>query len=237
MDTDSISVVRATQAEAIRSPALGPTDDLVHAAVLLAAGDAEPATSLLRSVPRKSASRDAAVAATHAAASCDPEFLHLVAEADQARDARQFERGEYAYWRALDLYPLHDGYRTQYAHCLKEQGKWAEAELHYRTALALGGPAGDLHRHIEACAQARGVAPCLPPDGTLGSDPIDLPPTLDDIQGLFAMLLHRGPASVEEALDLLRDCRRRRDVALALVAHPDFPRANPDLMTLLAQGG
>jgi tetratricopeptide (TPR) repeat protein len=235
MDTESITFDRSASVEATPVPPCGPSDDLARASVLLAAGEAEAATALLRGAPHRVASRDAGVIATLSAAAHDPEFLALVAEADGARDARQFEQGEFAYWRALNLYPLHYGYLTQYAHCLKEQGKWAEAEVQYRSALALGGPAGDLHRHIEACAHARGMPATLPGDAPHSSDPIDLPPTGEDVRGMLALFLHRGPVSTEEILTLLRDCPRRRDLALALVTHPDFGRANPDLMTLLAR--
>jgi tetratricopeptide (TPR) repeat protein len=212
-----------------------PADDLAFADVLFAAGEIEAATSELRTSPRKFGSRPDAVATTLAAAERDPGFRALVSEADAARDARDFARGEYLYWRALELYPLHHGYATQYAHCLKEQGKFAEAEGVYRSALALGGLAEDLHQHIAAVAAARGAAPALPTTGAAAADPLDLPPTREEVLVLFALLLHRSPASHDETLELLRTCPRRRDVALALIRRDEFARANTDLMVLLAE--
>jgi tetratricopeptide (TPR) repeat protein len=236
MATDTITLVRDGHAEtpSIAPIGAGPSDDLARAAVLIAAGESDDARLLLRALPGKAVSRTAAVASTLAATALDPEFLSLVARADAARDARDFAQGEFLYWSALNLYPLHCGYITQYAHCLKEQGKWVEAEANYRSALALGGPAADLHRHITACALARGAPACLPAEAPQPTDPIDLPPTLRDVTAMQALVLHRPPTGPEETLALLRDCPRRRDVALALVAMPEFTRANPDLMTLVA---
>lgn len=236
MATDSITLIREGRAEAppLAANMAGLSDDIARAAVLLAGGETGEALLLLRALPDKAASRAVAVETTLAATALDPEFLSLVAQADAARDARNFLQGEFLYWSALGLYRLHCGYITQYAHCLKEQGKWAEAEAHYRSALALGGPAADLHRHISACAQARDEPPSLPMPVPQAADPIDLPPTLNDVLDLLALLLHRAPTGPAESLSLLRDCPRRRDVVLALVAQAAFTRANPDLMTLLA---
>ncbi|MBR0670927.1 hypothetical protein [Neoroseomonas soli] len=211
------------------------TDDLAHADALFGAGQAEAAMAALRDLPRNLGSRPAAVAATLAAAGRDPEFRALVADADAARDARDFARGELLYWRCLQLYPLHYGYVTQYGHCLKEQGKTAQAEAIYRSALALGGAAEDLHQHIVAVAGARGAAPALLATDAPVADPLDLPPTREDVILLLALLLHRGPASNEETLELLRACPRRRDVALVLIGREEFARANTDLMVLLAE--
>jgi tetratricopeptide (TPR) repeat protein len=210
-------------------------NDLAFADVLAAAGEIEAATAELRTSPRRFGVRPDAVATTLSAAERDPGFRALVAEADAARDARDFTRGEYLYWRALALYPLHYGYATQYAHCLKEQGKFAEAEGVYRSALALGGAAEDLHEHITAVAAARGAEPALPTADLPVADPLDLRPTRNDVALLFALLLHRSPASHEETLDLLRACPRRRDVAQALIRRDEFARANTDLMVLLAE--
>lgn len=234
---ENITIIREERAEEAAHAAVprhGSRDDLAYARVLLAGGDAGAATALLRALPHHASSRPEAVVATLAAASLDPDFLALVANADAARDARDFVQGEYLYWRALGLYPLHHGYIAQYAHCLKEQGKVVEAESAYRAALALGGPADDLHRHIAACAASRGDPPALPAQVLRVAEPIDLPPTVDEAKHMLALFLHREPTSPEETLTLLRSCPRRRDIALALVARPEFARANPDLMTMLA---
>ena len=223
----------------VASPVAGRAvldDDLAFAGVLFAAGEIEAATTELRVSPRKFGARPDAVATTLAAAERDPGFRALVAEADAARDTRDFARGEYLYWRCLQLYPLHYGYATQYAHCLKEQGKFAEAEGVYRSALALGGVAEDLHQHIAAVAAARGAEPALPTTDAPVEHPLDLRPTRDEVLLLFALLLHRSPASHDETLELLRACPRRRDVALALIRRDEFARANTDLMVLLAEG-
>jgi hypothetical protein len=43
---------------------------------------------------------------------------------------------------------LHRGYAVQYAHCIKEQGKYFEAEQHYRDAFGLGEVSSDLLQHL-----------------------------------------------------------------------------------------
>lgn len=212
-------------------------DDLAEIDALFDASQAEASIARLRDLPRNLGSRPAAVAATLAAAERDPEFRALVTEADAARDERDFARGEFLYWRCLQLYPLHYGYVTQYGHCLKEQGKITEAETIYRSALALGGAADDLLRHIGALAAACGTALALPAMDAPSTDPFDLPPTREDVVVLMALLLHRGPPSHEELLELLRACPRRREVALALIERDEFARANTDLMVLLAEAG
>ncbi|MBW6398578.1 hypothetical protein KPL78_12005 [Roseomonas sp. HJA6] len=209
---------------------------LARAAVWLAAGKVASALRILRALPTLAATRAEAVTASIRAASHDPEFRELVLAADAARDGRDFARGEFLYWRCLGLYPLHHGYMTQYGHCLKEQGRLVDAELVYRSALALGGQAEDLHRHITAVAGLRGAAPNLPAPQPQGVDPIDEPPTARDVTRLFALLLNGGePANSVDVLDLLIACPRRRDVVLALLARPAFPLANHRLMALLAE--
>jgi tetratricopeptide (TPR) repeat protein len=220
-----------------RPPPPGGDNERARAEALLGEGRPGAALDLLRAAPLAATDRPAAVAASLAAAGRDPDFQAAVRDADAARDEGDFARGEFLYWRCLQLYPLHHGYLTQYGHCLKEQGKFAEAEAVYRSALALGAPADDLGRHIAAAAAAREADPALPAAAPDAAAPADLPPTLDEVALLLALLLQRGPASAEETLDLLRDCPTRADVALALVARPDFPRANADLLALLAETG
>jgi hypothetical protein len=78
----------------------------------------------------------------------DPEFVALVHEADQARNMRNYGRAMSAYSAALTLYPLQAGYRVQLAHMYKEEGRFEDAELHYRSAAALGVEVEHVREHL-----------------------------------------------------------------------------------------
>lgn len=96
------------------------------------AGGEELAASA-RTLPLLLADRQAAVDATLRLAREDRQFRQLVATADAARDHREWAVGEYNYWRALALYPLHRGYIIQYAHCIREQNKFPKRNVSIAT--------------------------------------------------------------------------------------------------------
>src|SRR5271166_921108 len=75
----------------------------------------------------------------------------LIALADRARDAGQWEAAAQFYRKVLDRYPRNSGTWVQYGHALKESGelrdpdKLAQAEKAYRTALSLDPGAADTY--------------------------------------------------------------------------------------------
>ncbi len=193
--------------------------DIAIARELLAAGREDAATVLLRGVPGRAVDRPAAALLTIAASQADPRFRALVAQADAERDARCWDTAEALYRDALALYPLHAGYLAQLGHCLKEQGAMAQAEVAYRSALALGAPSEPLEIHIRyvAAMQGDGEAPILPmPAAAVG--PLAHPPTAADIELLFLLLRRRRPDPVREVLALLRTAPTCGHVVEALSA-------------------
>lgn len=179
--------------------------DIAIARDLLAAGREDAATVLLRGVPGRAGSRPAAAMLTIAAGQADPRFAALVAQADAERDARCWDAAEVLYREALALYPLHAGYLVQLGHCLKEQDAMAEAEMAYRSGLALGAPREDVEAHIRHVCAAQGDAGAPVPDVPRTSvQPLAHAPTAADIELLFLLLRGRRPDPVREVLALLR---------------------------------
>jgi hypothetical protein len=201
---------------------------------------AEPAPALVEAPPRPRTVRSRAVAVIEAmaTASRDAAFRSLIAEADGMRDQRNWGQAEYLYWRALSLHPLHPGYRVQYGHALKEQARFADAEVAYRSAWALGEAGEDLRQHIIHVAAAQGDStPPMPAPRLAPVHPLDERPWLGDVELGFALLLHRTPCLVEEVLPLLRSAPTRRVMLLDLARRPETATANRDLMLLLADRG
>src|SRR5579864_8347557 len=107
---------------------------LIKGEVLRRAGDDYDAQRFLRRAARLSPTRRSASDVALRATARDFEFQRIIEEADQARDAAEWEEAAELYSAALRAYPDHCGYVVQLAHCLKEQDQFAEAECHYRSA-------------------------------------------------------------------------------------------------------
>jgi hypothetical protein len=179
-----------------------------------------------------SLTRGALIALQAAAAAEDTQFRSLIAEGDKARDARDWPQAEYSYWRALQLYPYHQGYRVQYAHMLKERHDFIGAELHYRSALALGMPVEDIKQHLEFTAGRNGFRLKQLPTFDLMVSGIAAPPTARDIEALAYIFFHR-PLGPEESLKLIRECKDNKSVALTLIADDRLVRANLPFLEML----
>ena len=80
--------------------------------------------------------------------------VDLVAPADRARDAEQWDLAVQLYRKALDQRPGNTAIWVQYGHALKESGglcdpdKLAQAEAAYRTALSLGPGTADTYLQL-----------------------------------------------------------------------------------------
>ncbi|TBW39541.1 hypothetical protein EYW49_06645 [Siculibacillus lacustris] len=215
-----------------------------HLGALEGHGGRAAIEAVARRVPQVLVGRRRRVAATLRLAGLDAGFRAAVRDGDAARDRRDWGAGEHAFWRALQIFPFHPGYRVQYAHCLKEQDKWVDAELEYRSALALGNRDADLAVHIDFVSRRRG-APADPavlarvagwwsvPDPR----PLAVPPLRADVEALVALLLGRGPAHLAEIADLLAANASLAEIVDRLIGHPAFVTANRDLLTLLVESG
>lgn len=200
----------------------------------------------LRSAPELAASRLRAFEITSRAALIDPDFSRLVALGDRHRDAREWEAGEHHYWQALNLYPHHAGYITQYAHCLKEQGKLVEAEIFYRSALAyalrpsLAVPWGlsryDIQSHVEWVAGQLGYYERE--SGLTGDEAASTPlgerPTKRDIDLVFDLLYGHRLHDAGQVLDVMRMCKTIECVFLWAIEQREFSTVNRDLLSVCA---
>jgi len=213
---------------------------LMKGETLLACGHGAQAKRFLRAAPRLSTTRRQLGEITLRAASQDTDFMAAVSQADQARDSRQWAEGERRYADGLVLYPAHSGYMVQHAHCLKEQKKFAEAEIDYRSALALGAAADEVCEHLDFAAAQQGhrelpggyPITALQERGML----IDAPPTKADIDLVFTLLTGRGASDTAEMLDVLRTQKTIRDVFIWVIRQRSFRTGNRELLSLIADG-
>lgn len=166
----------------------------------------------------------------------DSRFKALVREGDLARDSQNWAAAEHSYMRGLALYPFHPGYRAQYAHMLKEQGKFAAAEAHYRSAFATGCPIEDVKPHLAfATAQNGGRLEALDTPN-FAVTALKAPPTMFDIEALALVFFHdSGAISLNEAALLMRRHRTNEQVALALLLEDRFLRLNLPFLHLLQE--
>ncbi len=205
-----------------------------EAEALLRTGRIADAQELLRAAPSLAPNRQAAAPVALRASALDAGFKALIASADQARDMANWPVGERYYLEALEFYPDHFGYLVQLAHCLKEQRRFAEAEINYRTALALTAPAGDILEHLRFVAGRQGLPGDLlfPAEQRfVVDDDADLaaPPTKMDVQLIYFLFLGRSPQQ-EEILEFLRSSASIQAVIQAVVEHGDFIMNNPELL-------
>jgi tetratricopeptide (TPR) repeat protein len=187
--------------------------------VFLRCGRCDAAKRFLRQASTLGKSRRQAREITLRAASQDPDFQALIAKADRARDRASWRAGERHYRAALALYPGHFGYMVQYAHCLKEQGKFVAAEIYYRSARALGAPLKDVHEHLAFVASRQGYQEASDAVSGAGwiTEPVsfmDGPPAKADVDLAYLLLLERKPVNDHQVLQVLRTQRTVREVLI-----------------------
>jgi tetratricopeptide (TPR) repeat protein len=205
----------------------------VKGEVLQRAGHDYDAQRFLRRAARLSPSRRSASALALRAAAQDLGFQRIIEEADRARDAREWIEAGELYAEALRAYPDHYGYVVQYAHCLKEQSQFPEAECHYRSALALGARRSDVDEHLIFVATKQGYPANFAGDSeapSLDGDPLDAPPTKADVELVVFLLLDREPA-LAEIVQLMRSHRSLRSLIAAIVEESSFVSVNARLLS------
>ena len=134
-------------------------------------------------------SRALMIASSQHAALSDERFRALVQQGDWARDERDWARAADSYRKALRLYPYQRSYWVQLGHMEKEQDRFVEAEIAYRTAIALGEPLADVEPHAVFAMERQETAETDWPLHLPGEGPAAIqPPARRDVElmaGLF----------------------------------------------------
>jgi len=218
---------------------------LTKGQILVRCGKIGEANQWFRAAPSLATTRLQAFEITCRASHLDQDFRRFIAAGDKFRDEAQWNSAEYQYWKALALYPQHAGYLIQYAHCLKEQGKFADAEIFYRSALAyavhletarFGLSVRDILQHLNYVAGELGYRGGQEERQVAPSDGYSRPflterPTKADVL-LVAELLLGHPVDDQYVLRALRTYKTVEEVFLAIIKEPEFARANRDLLTV-----
>jgi ABC-type polysaccharide/polyol phosphate transport system ATPase subunit len=198
---------------------LSPYDDFEegYAAYKQLIGADAPA----RPVEVNRANRARMIESSQSAALTDERFRALVQQGDWARDRRDWARAAADYAAALALYPYQRSYWVQLGHAEKERGQMREAEIAYRTAVALGEPLADVESHarfvIARQEDAEAVAPVRVP--VIGPAAVQ-PPARPDCKALALLLRNGARPGDAELLGWIRDHATLDALAAAVMAAP-----------------
>ncbi len=156
----------------------------------------------------------------------DERFTMLVQDGDLHRDARRWAEAEAAYGAALALYPYQRSYWVQHAHAAKEQGRFAVAEVSYRSAGALGEPLPDVREHLDFVVARQGDDPAQWPlrEYVPGSAAAQTP-ALSDVRLLALLVWGTDEVEAAEARDLLRRHDSCDALLAAMIGDPRFAGA------------
>lgn len=158
----------------------------------------------------------------------DTDFAEYIGLADRSRDKGDFREAEVFYDKALQLFPSHAGILVQYGHCLKEQGKFLHALVHYLEATSCGSPRGDIYEHAIFAAEKIGRAADIA-SLMKASSPI-IPKR--DIISLSELFLGHSPSFEDIANDMI-EFRSTARLAKHLVKSDDFKARNSALLRLI----
>src|SRR5690606_878978 len=172
-------------------------------------------------------SRAMMIESSQRAALADDRFRIHVQQGDWARDSKDWATAEQEYAAALALYPYQRTYWTQHGHVTKEQGKFARAEISYRTAAALGVPEDEVEEFIrfvasrqheeDAAHRVHGFRP-----GPTGSHP----PGKPDLETFARVLWLAAEVDELEQRDLLRTHATCDGLGAAMIADRRFDAAH-----------
>lgn len=208
---------------------------------------ARPASLLQPGTTLPASSRNAAIEQTYRAAPQHGHFQQLVAKGDQFRDAGEFKQAERHYGQALRIFPLHGGYKVQFAHCLKEQERYPEAFVQYWHALVLGAARGDVEEHALFAADradirvttadvTRRVAAFS--EARQARSDWEVPPIEEDFVHFSDLFWgDRGLLTAACVIPLLLTCHTRKALFIRFLGSPETLRRNRPLLVMLNKKG
>lgn len=173
------------------------------------------------------------IAATMTRAFDNAAFRDSVQRGDEARDIGDWAAAESGYRAALALFPLHWGYLVQYAHMIKEQGRFDRAEAYYRSAVALGAPAEMVDEHLAFVAARCGLSFVREANPDLEVAPLQAPPTMHDVRVLAQLCGLADPPGEAQAAQMIRTLPTNAAVLAALIADPGFARPNMTFLDVM----
>ena len=176
------------------------------------------------------------VDASQAVAVSAPAFMAHVHEADGHRDSANWVGAEASYAAALALYPYQNGYWVQHGHMLKEQERFVEAEISYRTACAYGAPVHDVMEHLRFVMARQGLEEWrFPIHFYKAGSAAEQTPGRPDVDTLARLVWHVGGVAVAEIADLLRHHSTCDGLLAAMIADQRFERANRDWLSVVRE--
>lgn len=181
--------------------------------------------------------RNKLVDASNAVAVSSPVFMAHVHEADRQRDAANWVEAEAGYAAALAIYPYQNGYWVQHGHMLKEQQRFVEAEISYRTACAYGAAPHDVVEHWRFVMAQQGVEEWrFPIRFYKVSDTAGQVPGRPDVEALARLVWDVGGVAVVDIADLLRRHSSCDELLAAMVVDSRFEQANRDWLSVVREG-
>lgn len=180
---------------------------------------AKPAVSRINRAMMMESSQRAALA--------DDRFRIHVQQGDWARDSKNWAAAEQEYAAALKLYPYQRTYWTQHGHVTKEQGKFTQAEISYRTAAALGVPEDEVEEFVLDVAGRQHEKDIPRPVRGFRPGPVrHHPPGMPDLESFARLLWPAAELEEREQLDLLRNCGTCDELLAALIDDRRFATAH-----------
>ena len=215
----------------MRAKVIGGEQKTLMGRLLLRAGLREEGHSCLRRAPFETLHRWLSIDLTKRNAGVDLEFRDLIAEAGKNMEQGAFGLAEFAYFKALRLYPLHPEVTFLYALSICEQGKAVDGEVFLRSAANLGCDLEAVRAKLDAYRMPSQMPKLSALKDVIG---LDAPPTAEDIGSSFRIFLRRD-AFKTDLLDHIREHRSMKYFLLDILKSDEFRQKNVGALSIYAK--